>query len=213
MFSREVVFTAALALCPATLALAGNIDPAGQQAQYVYGENVGWLNFQPSQGDGTTVGDSALSGYIWGQNIGWINLSPAFGGVVNDGTGLLSGYAWGENVGWINFNPKVPGDPTHYGVTIDTEGNFAGWAWGQNVGWIHFQGTGAVAYGMKTGWRTSCVVDFKHLGKLAELWLQEAGPADLDGNGTVDFEDYAELADIWHQLCPTGFPIHALVER
>ena len=108
---------------------AENIDPLNDGSQYAYGENIGWLNFEPSLGPGVTVTTSQLTGYVWAENIGWINLSPTnYGGVFNDGTGNLGGYAWGENVGWINFSP------TYGGVTIDTDGNFNGWAWGENIG-------------------------------------------------------------------------------
>ncbi len=80
-------------------AFAENIDPDSDGSQYAWGENVGWINFQPSFGPGVTVTDSTVEGYAWGENIGWISLSPTNGGIVNDGNGNLSGYAWGENVG------------------------------------------------------------------------------------------------------------------
>jgi hypothetical protein len=125
---------------------AENIDPLNDGSQYAYGENIGWLNFEPSLGPGVTVTTSQLTGYVWAENIGWINLSPTnYGGVFNDGTGNLGGYAWGENVGWINFSP------TYGGVTIDTDGNFNGWAWGENIGWIHFNSQSPVAYKVQTG--------------------------------------------------------------
>lgn len=120
-----------------TIVSPENIDPDNDGSQYAYGENAGWLNFEPQQGEGVTVTATKLTGYVWAENIGWINLSPTnFGGVVNDGNGNLSGYAWGENVGWINFNP--PGSQ----VTIDpSTGEFAGYAWSENLGWISFSGT------------------------------------------------------------------------
>jgi hypothetical protein len=128
---------------------AENIDPDGDGSRYVYGENVGWLNFQPNgPGEyGAEVADSQVSGHVWAENIGWINLRPAnnYGGVVNDGHGNLSGHAWGENVGWINFRP------THGGVTIDADGNFNGWAWGENIGWVHFRND-AIPYKVQTAW-------------------------------------------------------------
>ena len=125
---------------------AGNIDPDFDDSRYAYGENVGWINLEPSLGAGVTVTDTGLEGYAWGENIGWINLSPAnYGGVINDGAGNLSGYAWGENVGWINFAP------TTSGVTIDpATGVFSGYAWGENIGWINFA---SVTGGVKTAWR------------------------------------------------------------
>lgn len=196
-------------LCQASLLCAENIDPYDDGSQYAYGENVGWLNFEPSQGPGVTVSDANLIGFVWAENIGWINLDPNDGGVANDGTGLLSGYAWGENVGWINFNPKVPGDPNDYGVTIDSEGNFAGWAWGENIGWIHFRSKVPPLYKVQTSWFTSCEVGFDDLGRLVLHWLGTEGelPGDLDGSGDVDFYDYARLADLWLGPCPPGWPL------
>ncbi len=140
---------------------AENIDPYDTDRQYAWGENVGWLNFEPGQGEGVTVSRNSLSGYLWSENVGWINLSPGeYGGVLNDGSGNLSGYGWGENVGWINFDPQVPGDPTCYGVKIDQDGNFQGWAWGETIGWIHLNGSGAVDYGVQTG---ECPLDTDRL--------------------------------------------------
>ena len=130
-----------------SVASAANIDPDDDGSQYPYGENVGWLNFEPQQGGGVTVSDTELTGYVWAENIGWINLNPANGGVVNDGNGNLSGYAWAENVGWINFAP------TGSGVIIDpATGGFSGYGWGENIGWINFAPTGG---GVKTAWRSA----------------------------------------------------------
>ena len=131
----------------AVTTVAGNIDPYNDGSQYAWGENVGWINFEPSEGEGVTVTNSAVTGKAWGENIGWINLSPATGGVVNDGAGNLSGYAWGENVGWINFG----------GVTINpTTGIFSGYAWGENIGWINFAPN---VVHIKTSWRGAADAD------------------------------------------------------
>ena len=135
---------------------AGNIDTGGDGSAYAYGENIGWINLNPSYGGGVTVTDSALSGFAWGENIGWVSFSclststcgTVNYGVVNDGAGNLSGYAWGENVGWINFAP------TSGGITINpTSGVFSGYAWGENVGWISFASEGPVPFNVKTSWR------------------------------------------------------------
>src|SRR4030042_1572917 len=104
-----VIFLLSVFLLFPLVALAENIDPDNDGSQYAWGENVGWINFEPSQGEGVTVTDSAVTGKAWGENIGWFNLSPATGGVINDANGNLSGYAWGENVGWINFGPTNAG--------------------------------------------------------------------------------------------------------
>ena len=192
-----------------TLVYAGNIDPNDDGSQYAYGENVGWLNFEPNTEEGVHVASDKLTGYIWAENIGWINLDPNFGGVMNEGTGFLSGYAWGENVGWINFNPKADGDPNQYGVTIDHDGNFNGWAWGENIGWIHFKASSPFAYKVRTSWITSCIVDWDDLGRFCNLWLQTGHElkADFDNSTNVDFKDYCTVAGLWLQLCPTGWPL------
>ncbi len=135
----------------AEVVTAENIDPDNDDSQYAYGENVGYLNFEPggNGGSGAVVTNSSVTGYVWGENIGWLNLSPAsYGGVANDGAGNLSGYAWGENVGWINFAP------TGGGVTIGADGVFDGWAWGENIGWIHLKNL-AIPYKVKTAWTPS----------------------------------------------------------
>ena len=123
---------------------------AGNCTGYAWGENVGWINFNPSQGEGVTVTDSAVTGYAWGENVGWINLSPTYGGVSNDGSGNLSGYAWGENVGWINFNPA--GSQV---VINGSTGNFSGYAWGENVGWVSFSCTNC---NVNTSWRKTVTI-------------------------------------------------------
>ena len=139
------------------LASAENIDPDNDGSQYPYGENIGWLNAEPSGngGPGVLVSDSLLTGYIWAENIGWVSLSCLNTsscltlvnyGVLNDGAGNLSGFAWGENVGWINFAP-VGG-----GVFIDGDGFFKGRAWGENIGWITVSSDGPVPFGVKTSW-------------------------------------------------------------
>jgi hypothetical protein len=184
---------------------AENIDPDNDGSQYAYGENIGWLNFEPVYGPGVTVTKTLLTGFIWAENIGWIHLSPSnHGGVINDGTGDLSGYAWAENVGWINFNPQIPGDPTDYGVRIDGEGNFDGWAWGENVGWIHFQSTAPVAYKVKV-----CMVTLADLNNFISGWLEDsnAPAADLDNSGDVNLKDYNILASYWLSYCPENWPL------
>jgi hypothetical protein len=173
---------------------AENIDPYNDNMQFAWGENVGWLNFDPSMGDGVQVASGAVTGFVWAENIGWINLSPStYGGVFNDGSGNLSGYAWGENVGWINF------EPTYGGVTIDSDGNFDGYAWGENVGWINF--------GIADNYVVVCKVTFEDMANFVALWLQTgANAADLDGEADdVDFEDYAIFSGYWRDFCPDGW--------
>lgn len=137
---------------------AENIDPADDGSQYAYGENIGWLDAEPSgdAGPGVQVDDTELSGWMWAENIGWVSLSCAntgtcstvFYGVANDRCGNLTGYSWAENVGWIHFSP------TTAGVAIDPQtGEFSGMAWGENTGWITFADDSPVAYGVNTSWR------------------------------------------------------------
>ncbi|GAG64476.1 unnamed protein product [marine sediment metagenome] len=178
---------------------AENIDPYDDDSQYAYGENVGWLNFEPSQGDGVHVSETQLTGYVWAENIGWINLWPSvYGGVYNDGTGNLSGYAWGQNVGWMNFNP------TNGGVTIDADGDFDGWAWGENIGWINFNSTDLYGYNVRV-----CVVNYYDLANFVDDWLKTGPdwPADLYSDENVDFKDYSIFAGYWLDYCPDGWPL------
>lgn len=196
------IFSVVLLLYCSTV-YAENIDPTDDGWQYAYGENVGWINFQPSFGPGVTVTDSAVTGYAWGENIGWINLSPADGGVVNDGNGNLSGYAYGENIGWINFAP------TGGGVTIEADGTFDGWAWGENIGWIHFQNL-TVPYKVQTAWTPAPCAMVNDLsarsksGKVQLTWTHvgadsynvyrkvEGGEFSLLANTTSDYSTYLD---------------------
>jgi len=188
---------------------AENIDPYDEGAQFAYGENTGWLNFEPLEGEGAQVSSQRITGFIWAENLGWINLScetthscgTVDFGVVNDGQGNLSGYGWGENIGWVNFSPRVPDDLTSYGTTLDIEGRFSGWAWGENVGWIQFDST--QAYDV-----LACKVTLDDLVRIAQFWLQtEVVPADLDQSGQVEYGDFARLAALWLDFCPDGWQL------
>jgi hypothetical protein len=157
---ETAVLAIGLTLVP--YAVAENIDPASDDSQYAYAENIGWISAEPSGdgGPGIQVGDSELSGWMWAENIGWISLScenlltcaTTDYRVLNDGSGNLSGYAWAENVGWIDFAPSTSG------VTIDpATGEFSGYAWAENIGWISFNcantsSCGTTDYKVKTGW-------------------------------------------------------------
>lgn len=189
---------------------AENIDPYNSGAQFGWGENVGWLNFEPAMGTGTHVEEGRLTGFVWAENIGWINLScetTAFCenvnfGVVRSGSGILSGFAWAENVGWINFDPVVPGEfKNQYRVRVDSEGRFTGWAWAENIGWIRFDAA--------QSWNArACVVTLDDLTNFAAFWLQSGGvPANLDTAGTVDMADYAIFASWWQDFCPDAWPL------
>ena len=201
----SAIFVITILIC--TLAIsAENIDPNEDDSQYAYGENVGWINFEPNITEpnvGATVSNEKLTGFIWAENIGWINLDPndtdPNTGITNDGTGILTGYAWAENVGWINFNPEIPGDTHHYGVTIDSDGNFDGYAWGQNIGWINFNSTDLYGYGV-----LACKVNFTDLANFVDYWLEVGRylPADLYFSSDIDFLDYAVFANYWLDYCP-----------
>lgn len=201
MFSKTIQVVFFLWVFSAASVFAENIDPYEDDSQYAYGENIGWLNFEPSIAGpnvGATVSSSKLTGFIWAENIGWINLSPgAYGGVINDGTGRLSGYAWGENVGWINFGP------TYGGVTIDPDGKFDGWAWGENIGWINFDSADFYGYNYNV---KVCKVNFEDLANFVDDWLLTGDvDADLSGDDKVDFVDYAIFADCWFDYCPDNW--------
>ncbi len=193
------------------ICFAENIDPYDDGSQYAYGENIGWVNFEPNVAGpnvGAKVTTQKLTGFIWAENIGWINLDPNDSdpntGVANDGTGKLRGYAWGENVGWINFDPNVPGDANEYGVTIDGDGNFDGWVWGENIGWMHFGSGSPVAYKVR-----ACVVALDDLANFVDDWLL-SGPGlvgDLSGDDDVEFEDYSVFASWWRDYCPDGWQL------
>ncbi|GBD34407.1 hypothetical protein HRbin35_00124 [bacterium HR35] len=102
-------------LLPILVVFSASIDST---YKFAWGENIGWVNFNPTNGN-VQVFDDKLTGYAWSANYGWINLSPTNGGVHNDGNGNLSGYAWGEHLGWIDFsNVKI--DPN--------TGEFSGYA-------------------------------------------------------------------------------------
>jgi hypothetical protein len=196
----KITLKGCMILLSAAACFAGNIDPGNADRQYAYGENIGWVNFQPLYA-GATVSSEKLTGFVWSENIGWINLSPAsYGGVFNDGHGNLSGYAWGENVGWINFDPQFAG--THYGVKIDAAGSFTGYAWGENIGWINFNNADLFANGVKV-----CVVNYTDLKNFADQWLMDGRglAADLNYSLHVDFIDFSIFALNWFDYCPDNW--------
>ncbi len=163
LFLTVILMFSTLLLPGISPAIAENIDPANDGHQYGWGENVGWLNAEPTVGDGAEVDGFKLTGYIWAENIGWISLScentgsceTVAYGVTNDGLGNLSGYAWAENVGWISFScDNTSSCPTvGYNVAIDpVTAKFSGYAWGENIGWICFDYAISTTYGVVTSW-------------------------------------------------------------
>ncbi len=200
-------------LTVSTCCYAENIDPYNDGSQYAYGENVGWLNFEPGIGDGVQVASDKLTGYVWAENIGWISLScentascgTVSYGVTNDGSGNLSGHAWAENVGWISFscaNTSSCGT-VDYGVTIDANGTFAGWAYGENIGWIHLASTSPVPYKVQ-----ACVVTLDDLQNFATDWIDTGNiPGNLDGTDYVNMADFTIFASYWQDFCPDDWQL------
>lgn len=112
---------------------------------YAWGENVGWVNFAPNNGN-IHVTDSTIVGYAWDSIYGWLNLAPSSAGVKNDGQGNLSGFAWSQNAGWVNFD----------GVHINADGKFTGIATGTIYGKLSFD---CNSCNVTTDWRKSVIVE------------------------------------------------------
>lgn len=175
--------------------------------KYAWGGNIGWVDFipeRPSPGDGVAVYNNWLAGYAWSPGIGWIyfgngapsnrvayaNTNHTDFGVNHDGAGHLSGLAWAPNAGWINFGWATNGDPSRPAFDLQS-GNFSGYAWGANIGWINL-GSGYLRTESIT------IVDSDGDG-IADAWelqheptLKVLGPhpADHDGDGISDWEEY-----------------------
>jgi len=143
-------------------AVAENIDPAGDNARFAWGENVGWFNAQPlgPGGPGLQIDDFEVTGWMYGENTGWVSLSckntmscdRVRYGVRHDGAGNLSGEAWAENLGWIVIRP-MSGGAQVAGVTIDPfTGEFDGEAWSENTGWLIFGLRNVALPPIRTGW-------------------------------------------------------------
>ncbi len=106
--SPRFLATVVLIVLAGAAVLGENIDPDNDGSQHAYGENIGWVNLQPSGagGPGVHVDDFELTGYLWGENVGWVSLScrnrstcaTVDYGVRNDGSGNLFGYGWSENL-------------------------------------------------------------------------------------------------------------------
>ena len=205
-----ISITAVLVTSPV---LSENIDPYEDGSQYAWGENVGWLNFEPNVVDpnaGAQVSSDKITGFIWSENIGWISLScentgscgTVNYGVTNDGAGNLSGYAWSENAGWISFSCDNTSSckMVDYGVTIDGDGSFDGYAWAENIGWINF--------GIADNYVLACKVTFEDLGNFVDDWLESGSvPGNLNDDRDVDFGDYSIFASYWLDYCPDGWPL------
>lgn len=166
---------------------AQSIDPDHHTA---WGENIGFLNFigagDPAGSQEVFANDDHLEGYIWSENIGWIHLGYGDGPYANtDGvdfginrdsmTGILSGYAWSENAGWINFDGGSLASPSNPARIEDNR--FRGYAWSENVGWINLDD------------------DLIYAGLVH-------CPADLNGDGQLDFFDISSFLVAYSEMDP-----------
>lgn len=109
-----------------------------------------FINWSPTNA-GATVTNTAITGNIWGDTVGWINLNPTNGGVTNSCSGILGGYAWGQNAGWINFAPTNATGPNQPKINTTT-GAITGTVWSQNYGWIQLSSPDGSYPGLKTSW-------------------------------------------------------------
>ena len=66
---------------------------------YALSETVGWINLEDVVNDG----QGNLSGLAWGENVGYIKFNPTNGGGIINSSGEFTGSALGENIGWIIF--------------------------------------------------------------------------------------------------------------
>jgi hypothetical protein len=155
-------------LCLAAILCGGrapaeNIDPDGDGHRHAWGENVGWIDAEPSGdgGPGLAVADFSVTGWLWGENVGWVSAScqntavcaTSPYGVANDGYGNLSGFAWSENAGWVRFDGGSCGPDPTCGVRIDpATGYFQGRAWSENLGWITFAEGPPISTTVRTSW-------------------------------------------------------------
>ena len=98
----------------------------------------GIIDFEISGGSPLIIdSEKGISGKVWGNEFGWITFNPSKGGVffADSATGLLKGTAQSENSGIINFSvtgQKVIIDPK------TGEWNGWAWASGKYGGWIKF---------------------------------------------------------------------------
>jgi len=97
--SRVLLICLAFAL-PGFFAYAGNIVPSDSSANLeIDNSDVYFV----CDGCDVEVTDTEVDGLIWGESLGWVNLQPSDGGVFNTRLGVVSGNAWGSISGWINF--------------------------------------------------------------------------------------------------------------
>jgi len=214
--SRAGVLVVAGVLCGPALAQS-DIDPAHK---YAWAENVGWLNFADADGGqgGIRVENSFLSGFIWSQSAGWINAGDGpddgvrytntgtdHGVNIDPGTGDLFGYAWGENIGWVNFDTRASLSALGLQARVDLEAmRFRGYTWAASAGWINMDhDENYVGIG-------GCPADLDGDGDadaedffayLDAFAIGDVGVCDIDGDGDCDAEDFFGYLDLFTQAC------------
>ncbi len=54
-----------------------------------------------------------------------------------------------------------------------------------------------------------CIVNFIDFANFAEYWLQSGSglPADLYEDGTINYDDLLEFANVWLCICPYNWPL------
>jgi len=187
---KDAVFFILIVPCIcATHAGAQAIDPINK---YAWGENIGFLNFagagDPAGSMEVFANADHLDGFAWAENIGWINMGNGDGPYANSSgldfgvnrdpmTGELTGYAWSENAGWINFSGGALADPPNPARIEDDR--FRGYAWGENIGWINLDD------------------DDLYVGLLD-------CPADLNGDGALDFFDVSAFLVAYNTMDPVA---------
>lgn len=96
----RVLLACLVFLIPGFFAYAGNIVPSDSSANLeIDNTDVYFV----CDGCDVEVTDTEVNGLIWGESLGWVNLQPSDGGVFNTRLGVVSGNAWGSISGWINF--------------------------------------------------------------------------------------------------------------
>jgi hypothetical protein len=198
---KQKITTVLLMLFALAGRTATTIDPAHP---YAYGANIGWINARCDTANGAVIGQDFCSGYLYSANCGWISLgdgsplnhyayandSASDFGVNHDGQGNLTGTAYGANIGWINFE-QVYGQPK---VNLQT-GRLSGYVWGANVGWIHLADLATLQLDAGPDWDTDGIPDGWEWRTVETTRLLNGAPADYDGDGVSDVDEYAMDTD------------------
>ncbi|HEU6449393.1 MAG TPA: thrombospondin type 3 repeat-containing protein [Verrucomicrobiae bacterium] len=205
MKTKILRLTAGVILLSAHLAFSTTTIDA--TSKYVYGANIGWMDWRGDIGNGAVIGEYVCSGYIYSANVGWINLgngSPANGihyqnaaagdfGVNQDGLGNLTGYAYSANIGWINFE-QTYGKPR---VDLFT-GKLSGSVYSANCGWISLSNAAAyvqtVAIQPGADTDSDGIADAWELLHFGNLTTANAS-SDFDGDGVSDAGEYLAGTD------------------